>query len=251
MMNYQVFATLYDSLMEEAPYDRWVDYIKRCADVDSLEGMQLLDVGCGTGELLVRLHEEGAQVAGVDLSPDMLAVAREKCGKHHFEPLLIEQSMTELNGLETFDLITLFCDSLNYLENASDVMATFERMNDHLKDGGLLLFDVHSFFKIEKLFIGQTFAEEGDDISYIWTSFSGTEEGSVEHELAFFVREDDGRYIKFEELHKQRTFRIEQYERWLEQAGFEVVSITADFTDEYPHSESERIFFCARKNKGI
>lgn len=249
-MNYTAFASIYDTLMQEAPYDEWIEYVKRCAEAKTLEGKSILDVGCGTGELLVRLHHEGAHVSGVDLSSDMLAIAREKCLAHQFEPLLIEESMANLGELGTFDIITIFCDALNYLESEEEVKATFQNMYRMLDDGGLLLFDVHSVYKVEELFIGNTFAEELESISYIWQSFAGEEEASVEHELSFFVREGDGRYRKFEELHKQRTYPIERYSSWLEEVGFHIVSITADFSNKAPTSQSERIFFCA-KNKGI
>ncbi|TWI56374.1 class I SAM-dependent DNA methyltransferase [Halalkalibacter nanhaiisediminis] len=252
-MNYQAFAKLYDSLMEEAPYDQWIQFVKACSEKADFTGVSILDIGCGTGELLVRLHQEGANVTGVDLSAEMLAVASKKCEQAGFHPILIEQSMTQLEGLDSFDIVTVFCDSLNYLETEKEVQDTFSSIYQRLKDGGLLLFDVHSIQKIEEGFIGQTFAEDADEIAYIWTSFAGVYPSSVEHELSFFVRdEDDGRYVKVEELHKQRTFPIEQYKEWLIAAGFEIVTITADFTTSLPTEESERIFFYARKkNRGF
>lgn len=246
-MNYQEFALIYDTLMKDAPYDNWVRYVKKCARRKQLDGLSILDVGCGTGELLVRFHQEGASVAGVDLSANMLAIAREKCMRHRFEPLLIEQSMTKLEEIGSFDIITIFCDSLNYLETEDDVKTTFQRTYRLLKNGGLLLFDVHSVYKVERGFIGHTFAEDLGNVAYIWTAYPGSDEASVEHELAFFVREKDGRFRKFAELHKQKTYPIERYKAWLIDAGFDVVSITADFTDQAPQPKSERIFFCAKK----
>lgn len=246
-MNYQIFAALYDTLMEEAPYDRWVDYVKTRIGRESLSDMAVLDVGCGTGELLVRLHKEGAIVTGVDLSTDMLAVAKEKCERYDVSASLIEQSMTDLTDLGHFDLVTIFCDSLNYLETADEVRRTFKGVYEHLNHGGYFLFDVHSVYKIEHEFINHTFAEDADEIAYIWTSFAGEFPASVEHELSFFIRDDDHRYVKREELHRQRTFPVEQYEKWLEEAGFQVANVSADFEPAQPTARSERIFFCARK----
>lgn len=248
-MNYQAFAKLYDSLMEAAPYDQWIEYVKTQSNKADLSGVTLLDVGCGTGELLVRLHREGAQVTGVDLSAEMLTIASEKCEEAGFHPSLIEQSMTNLEGLRSFDIVTIFCDSLNYLETEQEVQETFNSIYQRLTDDGLLLFDVHSIYKIEKGYIGQTFAEDTDEVAYIWSSFAGEFPSSVEHELTFFVRESNGRYLKVEELHKQRTFSVKQYEDWLLAAGFEVINITADFTLSPPKADSERIFFCARKKE--
>ncbi|MET3504871.1 class I SAM-dependent DNA methyltransferase [Halalkalibacter oceani] len=246
-MSYQVFATLYDQLMKEAPYDEWLAYVKRQLGDGQLANKAVMDVGCGTGELLIRLALEGAQVTGVDLSAEMLAIANEKCEKAGVRATLLEQSMTGLVSEESYDLITIFCDSLNYLELESDVQATFESAYNRLHTGGLLLFDVHSVHKIEEGYIGQTFADDEGDIAYIWTAFPGEHQASVEHELTFFIQDQPPYYIKKEELHKQRTFAIRQYEAWLAAAGFTVESITADFKEAPPHEGSERIFFCAKK----
>ncbi|WP_100372220.1 class I SAM-dependent DNA methyltransferase [Bacillus sp. FJAT-45037] len=246
-MSYQAFATLYDRLMADAPYDEWVTVLKRALAVDSLQGVSLLDVGCGTGELLVRLANQGADVTGVDLSNEMLVVAREKCMAAGVSPLLLHQDMRDLEVLGEFDAVTVFCDSLNYLETEKSVLAAFASLHKQLTQNGLLLFDVHSTTKMEQGFIGQTFADADEEISYIWHSFEGEHLYSVEHELTFFVRSEEGTYHRYDELHKQRTFSVEQYVTWLEEAGFSLEGVTADFGEEHPTDESERIFIVARK----
>ncbi|MDT8861435.1 class I SAM-dependent methyltransferase [Alkalihalobacillus sp. MEB130] len=245
-MNYQAFATLYDTLMADAPYGEWIHFLNKQLNVTNLEGQRILDVGCGTGELLVRLKQQGADVTGVDLSAEMLTIAKEKCEQYGFSPLLIQQSMTDLEDLGQFDVVTLFCDSLNYLETEQDVVKTFECINKLLKKGGYLLFDVHSVSKIENGFIGQTFAEDAGEVAYIWTSFEGVAPHSVEHELTFFVQNESHHYEKKFELHKQRTFPVEQYKKWL-QKGYDDITVQADFTSFAPTAESERIFFSCRK----
>ena len=61
-----------------------------------------------------------------------------------------------------------------------------------------------------------------------------------------FKREGE-RYERFEETHYQRTFAIEEYKQWLEDIGFKILEISADFLDEAPTEESERIVFVAQK----
>ncbi len=88
-----------------------------------------------------------------------------------------------------------------------------------------------------------------EEVSYIWDSFKGEDPNSVEHELTFFVRQEaTGLYERVEELHKQRTYPLQRYQAWLEEAGFIVKEITADYRDESPTEESERIFFTCVKN---
>ncbi|WP_100406727.1 class I SAM-dependent DNA methyltransferase [Bacillus solitudinis] len=246
-MSYQKFASLYDALMEEAPYEEWVEVLKRSIGKKHLHDISILDVACGTGELLIRLLDEGADVAGVDLSADMLVIAKEKCEVSGYSPLLFEQNMADMPKLGEFDVVTAFCDSLNYLSTEQEVQKALKCFAEQLSSGGILLFDVHSTSKIESGFIGQTFADDGEDTAYIWTSFAGEHPYSVEHELTFFVKRESGLYERFTELHKQRTFPLSSYQTWLEEAGFVVQDCFADFESKSPDPKSERIFIKAQK----
>ncbi|MED1563350.1 methyltransferase [Alkalihalobacillus alcalophilus ATCC 27647 = CGMCC 1.3604] len=246
-MNYLAFSTLYDELMADAPYEKWFQFVCRSLGQESLKDMSILDVGCGTGELLIRFLKAGAVATGVDLSTEMLMVAKEKAEKMNLNPLLIEQDMSTMDKLGEYHVVTVFCDSLNYLQEEEEVKKTFASIYRQLKADGLFLFDVHSPYKVNHVYLQQTFADAGEDISYIWNSFSGEVQNSVEHELTFFVLTEDGKYDRFEELHKQRTYDWQTYQKWLVQTGFVVEQITADFDESAPTDKSERIFFKARK----
>jgi 2-polyprenyl-3-methyl-5-hydroxy-6-metoxy-1,4-benzoquinol methylase len=247
-MSYEQFAYLYDELMQDAPYDEWVRFVKEKLAKYQVGDKNLLDLACGTGELSVRFAKEGFSVTGVDLSADMLAVAQEKAQEEGLPIPFFEQDMANLEGHGEFDIIGIFCDSLNYLQSDDDVIHTFTSAYNHLKDEGLFFFDVHSTYKVSQLFIDQTFTLADDHLSYIWNSFAGELPNSVEHELSFFVLdEQSGKYDRFDEIHYQRTYPIQQYASWLEDAGFEILEISADFTDNQPQDQSERIFYIARK----
>ena len=62
----------------------------------------------------------------------------------------------------------------------------------------------------------QTFTLSDEEVAYIWDCFPGDHPYSVEHELTFFVLdEQSGKYDRFDELHKQRTYPVKEYESWL------------------------------------
>jgi 2-polyprenyl-3-methyl-5-hydroxy-6-metoxy-1,4-benzoquinol methylase len=249
-MIYQGFAYIYDQLMKDAPYDEWVSFINESISTYSPQAKKILDVGCGTGEIAIRLAKQQLDVTGVDLSEDMLTVAQSKSDESKVDVLFLRQDMRELDGFaEQFDVVTICCDSLNYLETNDDVKATFHAVYNQLKTRGLLIFDVHSLHKIHNIFVGATFTDQDEDVSLIWNSYAAEESNSVEHDMSFFVKRDE-LYERFDELHYQRTYTIEEYTSWLETASFEVVKVCGDFRfEESPTSKSERLFFIARKKE--
>ncbi|MFJ8067802.1 class I SAM-dependent DNA methyltransferase [Peribacillus sp. NPDC096447] len=247
-MTYERFAYVYDELMKDAPYEKWLMILTAKLEQYGIGGRKVLDLACGTGEMTVELAQHGFEVTGVDLSDEMLLVANEKAVKLGLSIPLFQQNMAELEGLGQFDCVTIFCDSLNYLRDEEDIVKTFSRVHEHLKDGGLFLFDIHSIYKMEEIFRDNTFAVNGEEVSYIWDCFPGEEPYSVEHDLSFFVRDDEsGLYDRFDELHYQRTYPVDQYKKWLEQAGFTVSEILADLEEAPLVAETERILFVASK----
>lgn len=247
-MTYESFAYWYDLLMSEAPYDEWKAFVERKIRQYGRTGTKrLLDVGCGTGELAVRLAKDGFSVTGVDLSENMLAVAQEKAERARVDVEFFQQNMAELEGFSPFDVAIIFCDSLNYLSTEADVQQTFRCIYELLQEDGLLLFDVHSIYKMDHIFQGSTFADNDESVSYIWQCEPLETPHTVAHELTFFVQTEDGRYERYDESHVQRTFMQQQYEQWLVDAGFTVLEVCADFTDDAPCDTSERIFFVAKK----
>ncbi|KAA0549340.1 class I SAM-dependent methyltransferase [Bacillus sp. BGMRC 2118] len=246
-MTYQHFAHIYDFLMKDVPYDKWVTYFKSRAK-EMRAGAHLLDLACGTGTLSVPFSKLGLNVTGVDLSTEMLSVADEKARKENVPVTFLQMNMTEISGMGTFDYIVCFCDSLNYLKRDEEIIETFKGVYDSLDPNGTFMFDVHSVHKMEYIFKDQTFVDNDEDVSYIWNCFEGEYPLSVEHELTFFVRDEEtDLYERFDEVHYQRTFMIEQYEKWLREVGFTSIEISSDFKSTLHEPQNERIFFCCQK----
>lgn len=249
-MAYEQFAFIYDKLMEEVPYDQWVTFVEKIKEqyFPSQRSFSILDVACGTGELSVQFAKKGWDVTGVDLSEDMLAIANEKASEAQIPIPFFQQNMAELQGFEQQDCIVIFLDSINYLQSEQEVIQTFSSVYDQLKEGGIFLFDVHSAYKINEVFASSTFTLVEDEVSYIWNSFKGEYDNSVEHELTFFVLDEEtDQYERMDELHKQRTYPMEHYQAWLQEAGFSVLSIFGDEPFLPISDTSERLYFVCKK----
>ncbi|MDG5786517.1 class I SAM-dependent methyltransferase [Evansella sp. AB-P1] len=242
-MNEQHFANIYDELMQDVPYEKWVSYTKKYIQT----GSKVLDVACGTGTFAMALQRNGYNVQGTDISQDMLTIAENKMRKENITFPLFKQDMRQLSGFSSLDGVTLFCDGLNYLLQEGDVQETFQRIGRILRPGGVFLFDVHSIYKIKTIFNDHLFGENNEDISYLWFCTPGEYSNSVEHCLTFFVKTEDQTYERMDEEHEQRTFSPHQYCSWLKEAGFSDIEVTSDFGRTSISETDERIFLKAIK----
>ena len=243
--SYEKFAFVYDRLMQDIPYDHYLNYVKTHAPNEQYP--KLLDIGCGTGTLSLLFHQEGYEVSGIDLSEDMLAVAYERLQAKGVSIPLFTMSMDELEGFSDLDVVTIPIDSINYVVQADAVIETLKRVYDSLRVGGQLFFDVHSLFKMDHIFMESPFTYDDGEITYLWYTEPGEFEHSVYHQMTFFLKEDSGLFERFDEEHFQRTFPVDVYVQWLKEIGFTQVEVTSDWKDEPATEESERIFIRAIK----
>ena len=244
--SYKRFALVYDHLMQDIPYDHYVQWVKEHAPSEKFP--KLLDIGCGTGTLSSLFHDAGYEVSGIDLSEEMLAIAQERFQMNNISIPLYAMSMDEMEGFSNIDVVTIPIDSINYLVEEQSVKETFRLIFEFLRTGGQLFFDVHSLYKMDVIFMDSPFTYDDGEITYLWYTEQGEENHSVFHQMTFFVRDEvSDLFERFEEEHYQRTYPIETYVQWLEEVGFSNVVITADWTDKAPKNESERIFIRAIK----
>lgn len=247
---YQGFASIYDALMDEAPYEQWLAYFERCIQQYSIKNKRIVDLGCGTGRLAAMVAKKGYELWGVDVSEEMLAMANERFHEEGIASFtLIHQDMRELQLPGLFGLMYSFCDCLNYITEEEELLQVFLHVHQHLEEGGLFLFDMHSPYKITHIYGSGPVVDDDPEISYMWIPVVDEAHLLVEHNIHFFVREQADVYRRFTEVHVQRSYPLEKIRALLYKANFDILSITADFADEGPHEQSERYFFAAMARK--
>ncbi|ALX50550.1 class I SAM-dependent DNA methyltransferase [Lentibacillus amyloliquefaciens] len=246
-MAYKQMADYYDFLMRDAPYDKWHDYTEKMIRETGKSVDTIIDLGCGTGQITTKLAQSGYQMIGVDYSSDMLSFAEQRAGKEKLPIQWLQQDLLTLSGIENQDMAISYCDVLNYITEEDDLRKVFNNIAAALKPGGLFIFDVHSLYHVRHNLMNETFAEVYDDISYIWFCFEGERDGEMYHDLTFFASKGD-KYSRFDELHHQRTYPIEFYERLLNENGFLVQHIAGDFSPGHQiEADAERFFITAVK----
>ena len=249
---YDEFAAYYDRLMADVDYDAWAAYLAGLLREGGVQPEQaVLDCACGTGEITLRLHKAGYRMTGADVSEPMLAQAQQKSRKAGATIPFVRQAMQELCVHKPVSAITCACDGVNYLLTQKDVSRFFSGANCALKDGGLLLFDISSAYKLEKILGGQTFGEDEPTCTYLWQNCFDEQSRLLEMRLAFFTPDGKGAYKRFDERHIQRAHKKEELTALLEQSGFTVEGVYEAFTRNPASEQSERIQFVARKTRSV
>lgn len=144
---YKKFSYFYDELTEEMDYQEWIDFTIKYAQNNS----KILDCACGSGNLLITLNKLGYDTSGLDISYEMLDIARKKINMNHLDIKLHECDMTKFNLNESFDIITCYFDSLNHLSNEEDILKMLECSYNHLNKNGYLLVDLFTKEKMEDI----------------------------------------------------------------------------------------------------
>ncbi|HZW67669.1 MAG TPA: class I SAM-dependent methyltransferase [Pseudogracilibacillus sp.] len=249
MTSYENFALVYDRLMKNAPYDEWLQFTNHF--IKNKQINSVVDLGCGTGEITLRLAEQNRQLFGVDLSADMLSIAEQKAIDLAKQVNWIKQDIRELEGFTNIDLCVSYCDVINYITAEEDLDRVFHHVYESLSDQGIFIFDVHSMEHVNKNLTNQTFTYTAEDVAYIWDCEPGECDGEMYHEMTFFYKNStkSNTYTRIEESHYQRTFPVETYVDLLTQANFSHIELYGDFSieNEFSEQDSERIFIIARK----
>lgn len=257
---YTSFAQVYDLFMDNVPYDKWCSWICDYLRKEKVEDGLILDLGCGTGKLTRLMAKEGYDMIGIDMSYDMLDIAREQemfaqmevmdqmeAMDQGREILYLQQDMREFELYGTVRAIYSSCDCINYLMEEEDVETVFRLANNYLDPEGLFIFDVNTPYKYEKLLGDNTFAEDREESSFIWNNFYDKEEGVNQYDLSIFVREEDGRFQRFRETHYQRSYSLETLKTLIERSGMEFVAAFDAYSYEPVREDSEKITIVARE----
>lgn len=247
MEAYTSFARVYDTFMDNVPYGEWCGYVAGLLEKYGISDGLVLDLGCGTGSLTELLAQKGYDMIGVDCSEDMLEIAQEKRIASGHDILYLLQDMREFELYGTVRGVVSICDSMNYIMSAEELLEVFRLVNNYLDPGGIFLFDMNTVYKYRELLGDATIAENREDCSFIWENTYDEETEINEYALTLFVRGEDGRYERCEELHYQKAYTVETIKKAAAEAGMDFVAVYDAFTRNVPSDTSERVYVILRE----
>lgn len=248
MKAYESFAMVYDLFMKDVEYDVWIEYIEKIWLKNGLKPKIVADLGCGTGNITLRLAEKDLEMIGVDMSYDMLSIAKNKAYEKEKEILFLCQDMREFELFGTVDCFISLFDSLNYITEEKDLLKVFKLANNYLNPGGLFIFDLNTEYKFKNILEENVFAQTEENAAYIWENYYDEEEKINEFYMNFFIKdEEEDLYKRFEECHYEKSYGVEEVKALIEKSGLKLLNVYDAYTFESPKEDSERIFFVAKE----
>jgi SAM-dependent methyltransferase len=246
-------ASLYDAFPFEADLPLYLE-------LAGAQGGRVLELACGSGRVLVPLTRAGFEVTGLDASPFMLALAREKlraCGPEvASRACLLGGDMRSFHLDGSFDLAIIAVKSFSYLTGRADQEAALANVAAHLRPGGLLALDLLN--PSPAWLLERPGSLRQDLVRYVpeWGVTVARTETVVRTDLAAqvrvirsayeTVREDGSATKRFVEWPFRYTFRFEA-EHLLERAGFEIEALYGGYERQAFGSESDIMLFLARR----
>lgn len=258
MEAYTSFAAVYDTFMDNVPYEEWGEYIHDMLCKYGVEDGIVLDLGCGTGTMTEILAGYGYDMIGVDNSEDMLELAMEKRIESGHDILYLLQDMREFELYGTVRAVVSVCDSVNYVTEPGELEEVFRLVNNYLDPRGIFLFDFNTDYKYREIMGDCTIAEDRGECSFIWDNYYYENEQINEYDLTLFIQEknpDETQsdqmpqlYRKYKETHYQRGYTLKEIQVLLEKAGLVFEAAYDVDSKEEPSDTSERICVIARES---
>lgn len=247
-MAYEVFAGVYDAFNEDADYDALCTQILARLRAHGIDSGIIADLGCGTGDLTLRLAAAGYDMIGVDLSEEMLCVLREKMAEAgRCDILLLQQDLRRLDLYGTINAAVSTFDTFNHIGPYEQFRAALTRSALFIEPGGLFLFDMNTPYKHERVLADQRYVMEDEEILFTWQNHYDAARRATDIHLDITYKDEDEPY---EEDFTEYAYTLEEIRAACEEAGLAVEDVCDGEAFGPLTQDSQRYLVTARKLAG-
>ena len=227
---------------------RWGDRA-RFRELILRHGQPALDVGCGTGRLLLDYLAEGLDVDGVDNSPEMLDLCRQKAERLGLQPRLYQQTMESLDLPRRYGTIIVPSSTFQLITDPEQARVAMRRCFDHLLPGGALAMSIMVLWRegdpLESGWAprGEQVRPEDGAVVRRWSRARYEPDAQLEHTEDRYEVVRDGEVIAVEEHRRSpatRWYTHAQVRDLYAEAGFVDVQLFREWSTE-PGSPADRV----------
>ncbi|MFH0952591.1 MAG: class I SAM-dependent methyltransferase [Patescibacteria group bacterium] len=242
---YRTMAPYYDVLMNANKYSEWKQIISNVIEKYHIPTKTCLDVACGTGNISRLLKELGFRIVGVDMSSDMVAVAKEKFPRETFLSSDIRNFTLDDEVQSDITLAVSFYDSLNYLLSDDDMLQAFQAVYRNIPSGTIFLFDMNTIAHVQAAQSYRPRVMETEDFYSVFR-FSGEERFWI-LDMDIFVKDGTSYRLK-KECHIERGYDQEHIIPLVKKAGFTLLDVEKEYKDyDDGVNRLSRLYFVVRK----
>jgi SAM-dependent methyltransferase len=193
---YEMYSKYYDRLNDR--YSFWTSFIERRAGTPK-PGASVIEYGCGTGNVLMS-YKDTCRVTGVDLSPEMLARAKDKMPLGEFHLC----NMIHYTDSRTYDLSLCLFDSINHVLDTKEWRTLFANVSGSLSPDGTFVMDVNTTARLERMAKRPPFMNEFDG-NYFFMKLRHKSERSFVFDVRILQRIGEGLYREEREEIEETT----------------------------------------------
>jgi SAM-dependent methyltransferase len=254
MIPFNHYARYYDLLYQDKDYPGEVGFIRSLLTENAPQTKTLLDLGSGTGRHAELLAEHGYTVHGVELSQAMLERAQTRCAD---APQAVRESLSfsqgDLRSVELgqqFDAVLSLFHVISYQTTNADLHAALRTVKQHLKPGGVFLFDVWygpAVLTEKPLVRIKRLEDERIQVTRLAEPVLDVNANRVDVNYTILVRDKvDGRVEETHEIHPMRYFFKPELELLFEQYGFAPLTCGEWLSNKRPGVDTWGVYWLVR-----
>jgi SAM-dependent methyltransferase len=252
MKVFKDYADFYDSLYEDKNYQEECNFVKHVFETYSEKKVNsILDLGCGTGSHALPFADMGYAVTGVDLSENMLEIARKKVGDQKKQIIFVQQDIKHLKLPQKFDAAVALFAVMGYQTTNEDLKTTFVNIKNYLNSGGLFVFDCwygpavlsdRPAVRIKRM------EDEEIAVTRIAEPVMYPNENCVDVNYQVFIKDKaSGSVEELHECHRMRYLFMPEIQEFFASAELEMVAAYEWMTNQKPGFDTWSVCFVGRR----
>jgi len=246
-----IYSQYYDLLYRDKNYSGEIYYIIKLIKENSNEAKTLLDMGSGTGKHAELFCNNGYIVHGIDLSEDMLKIAKNRIKDKEDKLSFSHSKIQELDLNKKFDVVVSLFHVMCYQNSNNELIKAFEAAKNHLKKDGIFIFDfwygpaVLTDLPVKRI---KRFENEKIKVTRIAEPVMHPDENVVDVNYDISIKDiDSKKIIKKKELHKVRYFFDTELDMICKQVGFVIKQKYEWMSDKNPDFNSWNVVWIVKK----